>query len=119
MSRDGATWDGSVQSLRDIRTQTYQVKDQQSSPRSNRVQRILRGAVLGPQGFIPYTEDLAELIEEQNSGPPHVCRKKSGNLVTPLTINDIPSVATRLQNLHRSHPPLVQIEKVPAESNKD
>ena len=58
--RDGALgWIGSYLSNR---TQTYQVKDQQSSPRLVDC-RVPQGSVLGPQGFIAYTEDLAELIE--------------------------------------------------------
>ena len=57
---------------------------------------VLQGSVLGPQGFIAYTEDLAELIEEHLLG--HHMYADDTQLMAHLTINDIPSVATRLQN---------------------
>ena len=53
-------------------------------------------SVLGPQGFIAYTEDLAELIEEHLLG--YHMYADDMQLMAHLTINDIPSVATRLQN---------------------
>ena len=91
--RGGALgWFGSYLSNR---TQTYQVKDQQSSPRLVDCS-VPQGSVLGPQGFIAYTEDLAELIEEHLLG--HHMYADDTQLMAHLTINDIPSVATRLQN---------------------
>ena len=55
-----------------------------------------QGSVLGPQGFIAYTENLAELIEEHLLG--HHMYVDDTQLMAHLTINDISSVATRLQN---------------------
>ena len=57
---------------------------------------VPQGSVLGPQGFIAYTEDLAELIEEHLLG--HHMYADDTQLIAHLTINAIPSVATRLQN---------------------
>ena len=45
------------------RTQTYKSKDQQSRPRTVDC-GVSQGSALGPQKFIAYTEDLAELIDE-------------------------------------------------------
>ena len=87
-------WDGSVHIFQN-RTQTYQVKDQQSSPRLVDCS-VPQGSVLGPQGFIAYTGDLAELIEEHLFG--HHMYADDTQLMAHLTINDILSVATRLQN---------------------
>ena len=53
-------------------------------------------SVLGPQGFIAYTEDLAELIEEYLLG--HHMYANDTPLMAHLSINDIQSVATWLHN---------------------
>ena len=75
------------------RTQTYQ--DQHCSPRLVDCS-VSQGSMLGPQGFIAYTEDLAELIEKHLLG--HHMYADDTQLMAHLTINDIPSVATRIQN---------------------
>ena len=76
-------------------TQTCQVKDQQSSSRLVDCS-VPQGSVLGSQEFIAYTEDLAELTEEHLLG--HHMYADGTQLMAHLTINDIPGVATRLQN---------------------
>ena len=78
---------------------------------------VPQGSVLGPQGFIAYTEDLAELIEEHLLG--HHMYADDTQLMAHLTINDIPSVATRLQNCIEVIQVWCDSRKAPAESNKD
>ena len=50
------------------------------------------GSVLGPQGFIAYTEDLTELLG-------HHMYANDTQLMAHLTINDIPSVAKHLKHI--------------------
>ena len=91
-------------------------KDQQSS---NRVVNcsVPQGSVLGPQGFIAYTDDLAELIEEHLLG--HHMYADDTQLMAHLTIQRHSNCCYKATELHQSHPGLVQFEKAPAESNKD
>ena len=80
--------------LRD-RTQTYQVKNQQSRPRKVDC-GVPQGSVLGPQKFIAYTEDLAELIDEYCRN--HHMYADDTQMIEQTTIPGIPGTIMKLQS---------------------
>ena len=77
------------------RTQTYQVKDQQSRPRKVDC-GVPQGSVLGPQKFIAYTEDLAELIDEYCLN--HHMYADDTQMIEQTTIPGIPGTIMKLQS---------------------
>ena len=77
------------------RTQTYQVKDQQSRPRKVDC-GVPQGSVLGPQKFIAYTEDLAELIDEHCLN--HHMYADDTQMIEQTTIPGIPGTIMKLQS---------------------
>ena len=74
------------------RTQTYLVKNQQSRPRKFDC-GVPQGSVLGPQKFIAYTEDSAELIDEY-------CMNHADNtqMIEQTTIPGIPGTIMKIQS---------------------
>ena len=80
--------------LRD-RTQTYQVKDQQSRPHTVDCS-VPQGPVLGPQKFNAYTEDLANLIDDHHLD--HHMYADDTQLIEHTTASDIPNAILKLQN---------------------
>ena len=77
------------------RTQTYQVKDQQSRPRKVDC-GVPQGSVLGPQKFIAYTEDLEELIDEYCRN--HHMYADDTQMIEQTTIPGIPGTIMKLQS---------------------
>ena len=75
--------------------QTYQVKDQQSRPRKVDC-GVPQGSVLGPQKFIAYTEDLAQLIDEHCSN--HHMYADDTQMIEQTTIPGIPGTILKLQS---------------------
>ena len=77
------------------RMQTYQVKDQQSRPRKVDC-GVPQGSVLGPQKFIAYTEDLAELIDQYCLN--HHMYADDTQMIEQTTVPGIPGTITKLQS---------------------
>ena len=77
------------------RTQTYQVKDQQSRPRKVDC-GVPQRSVLGPQKFIAYTEDLEELIDEYCRN--HHMYADDTQMIEQTTIPGIPGTIMKLQS---------------------
>ena len=77
------------------RTQTYQVKDQQSRPRKVDC-GVPQGSVLGLQKFIAYTEVLAELIDEHCLN--HHMYADDTQMIEQTTIPGIPGTIMKLQS---------------------
>ena len=76
-------------------TQTYQVKHQQSRPRTVDCS-VPQGSVLGPQKFNAYTEDLANLIDDHHLD--HHMYADDTQLIEYKTASDIPNAIMKLQN---------------------
>ena len=79
------------------RTQTYQVKDQQSRLRTVYCS-VPQGSVLGPQKFNAYTEDLANLIDDHLLD--HHMYADDTQLVEYTTASNIPNAIMKLQLHH-------------------
>ena len=77
------------------RTQTYQVKDQQSRPRTVDCS-VPQGSVLGPQKFNAYTKDLANLIDDPHLD--HHMYVDDTHLIDYTTASGIPNALMKLQN---------------------
>ena len=77
------------------RTQTYQVKDQQSRPRKVDC-GVPQGSVLGPQKFIAYTEDFAELRDDYCLN--HHMYADDTKMIEQTTIPGIPGTIMKLQS---------------------
>ena len=75
--------------------QTYQVKDQQSHPRTVDCS-VPQGSVLGTQKFNAYTEDLANLINDHHLD--HHMYANDTQLIEYTTASDIPNAIMKLQN---------------------
>ena len=78
-----------------IEHRTYQVKDQQSRPRTVDCS-VPQGSVLGPQKFNAYTEDLAHLIDDHHLD--HHMYADDTQLIEYTTASDIPNAIMKLQN---------------------
>ena len=74
---------------------TYQVKDQQFRPRKVDC-GVPQGSVLGPQKFIAYTEDLAELIDEYCLN--HHMYADDTQMIEQTTVPGIPVTIMKLQS---------------------
>ena len=87
-------WNG-VSNVYSDRTQSYQVKDQQSQPRKVDC-GAPQGSVLGPQKFIAYTEDLAEIIDEYCLN--HHVYADDTQMIEQTTVPGIPGAIMTLQS---------------------